>query len=114
VVAGAVLSWMAGPYAIIAVLGATMQGYGWWRMARRRELSAGRLGFVSSGVLLTVLGMSVVREGIRIHALDVAALYEYHAAATRIGGLPVFLFFFVINGLLIAWVLLSARRALSA
>lgn len=113
-VLGGTLSWMAAPYAAIALVGLGIQGTGWWRMWTSGRLTARRLAVISVGVLLTVLGMTVIREAIRLTAVDISALHNLHAEAARVGGLSVFLLFFVINGLLVAWVFVLAKRGLGA
>ena len=103
-VMGGVLTWMSAPYAVVAAVGLSVQGFHWWRMRRTGELTARRLMGLSVGVLLTVLGMTIVREAIRLSSLDITTLHDAHADAAQVGGLFVFLFFFVVNTLLVAWV----------
>jgi hypothetical protein len=54
--------------------------------------------------------MTVLREGVRLTALPVERLYGVHSQATRVGGLTVFLFFFVLNAALVGWCIVLARK----
>jgi hypothetical protein len=44
----------------------------------------------------------VTRESLRLARIDISQLYNQHADALGMGGLPAFLIFFTINGVLIA------------
>ena len=62
------------------------------------------------GMLGTIAGTAVVREAIRLGAIDVASLFERHADAAQVGGFTVFLVFFVVNTVLISWCILLVKR----
>ncbi len=62
--------------------------------------------------MLSIVGMCMVREADRFARIDVAALYENHAAAAENGGRLVFLLFFAVNAAIIAWCVLAVRRDL--
>jgi hypothetical protein len=110
---------LAGLYLGAAVLGLLLQAIAWmaqWlRLRLRPRLSAAWLGVASVGVLTTVIGATVVREAIRLSAIDIHALYERHARAATVGGMPIFLLFFAVNAALIAWciALAQSRRGAS-
>lgn len=112
-VSGAAFSFMAAPFALLAAVGLVVQVVGWTRLGKTAELSAKGLGILSVGVSLTVIGMTVVREAIRLQSLNITPLFDQHADAAQIGGLSVFLLFFVINGLLVAWVFALVKQGLA-
>ncbi len=100
------------PYAVAALVGAVLQGVGWFRQWRGARLSRGWLLLASAGAMLTILGICMVREADRFARIDVAALYENHAAAAENGGRLLFLLFFAVNASIIAWCVLAVRRDL--
>ncbi len=110
---------LASLYLGAAVLGLLLQAIAWmaqWlRLRPRPRLSAAWLGVASVGVLITVIGATVVREAIRLSATDIHALYERHARAAAVGGMPIFLIFLAVNAALIAWciALAQSRRGAS-
>ncbi|MGB6044153.1 MAG: hypothetical protein WBF93_13420 [Pirellulales bacterium] len=73
----------------------------------------GWLTAASIGLVLTLVGVSVLRESVRLSEVDIAALYERHAAASMIGGLTVFLVFTVLNIGMIAACIWLVLRGLS-
>lgn len=104
------LSPMARLYLAIAIAGVAAQLLGWYQMlvaAREQQyLSLGSLMMCSSGLLATLLGMSVCREVIRLSALGPERLVELipqHAASMKVEGFWVFMLFAVINVGLIGW-----------
>ncbi len=101
---------LASSYRHIATVGAMAQAAGFGALLRAGAIRAGQLVLTTVGVLVTILGMTVVREAIRLHSVDITALYDAHAQASRVGGLRVFLAFFLINAALIAWAILLVRR----
>ncbi len=66
----------------------------------------------SLGLVLTILGMCVVREAVRFASIDVRALYAQHAQAAESAGLLVFGIFFLTNTALITACVLAVRRDL--
>jgi len=104
------MSPMARPYLALGVVGLLVQGIGWVRQWRSAEIQKAALMLSTIGVLLTVVGMTVVREALRITAIDLESLYAQHAAAAGIGGLSAFLAFFLINALAIIWCVRLVRR----
>ena len=103
---------VSAPYAVAALVGAVLQGVGWFSQWRGSRLSRGWLLLASVGVMLSILSMCMVREADRFARVDVTALYEHHAAAAENGGRLVFLLFLAINASIIAWCVLAVRRDL--
>ncbi|MGH7144031.1 MAG: hypothetical protein ACREJ2_07805 [Planctomycetota bacterium] len=101
---------LAAAWLIAALVGGLIQSAGWLWALKTGRLSAGWLAAQTVGLIVTLLGMTVGREAIRMTALPIASLYEEHAEAAKVGGLPVFLAFFVINAGLIVWAIRLARR----
>lgn len=86
----------AYPYLILAIFGSLMQASAWIRIWRG---GFERLWMIVAtlGCLFGLIGVSVVREVIRLSHLDITQLIDNHAAAHQIGGFAVFLLFSVIN-----------------
>ena len=68
---------------------------------------------------MNFVGMAVVNESTRLATFHAAGqlndLFERHARASQVGGLPVFLLFFAMNAALIAFCIrLVARRGAAA
>lgn len=93
----------ARPYLYLAMMGAVLQLIAWSSALRRHRLSPTILGLASAGVLATILGVTVLREAVRLHSIDISRLYEQHAEAAQIGGWWVFVFFMAVNAGLIVW-----------
>ncbi len=55
-------------------------------------------------------GGIVCREAVRLANVDLAALYDRHAAAARVGGVTVFVLGAVVNGAVIAYCVWLATR----
>lgn len=99
----AFLSPLAAPYFAAAILGVVVQAVGWSRVAASDRFSTGRLMVPTIGLTLTLVGMTVCREAVRMTALGperFAAHLPGHAEALSKGGLPVFLGFFALNAAL--------------
>jgi hypothetical protein len=101
---------LAGPYAVLALVGVVVQVSGWVVQYRKGRFVAGWLALSTLGMLGTIAGTVVVREAIRLGAIDVASVFERHADAARVGGFAVFLIFFVINTALISWCILLVKK----
>jgi hypothetical protein len=99
---------MAMPYLGAAVLGAVLQAAAWVGVLRAQGGHGKWLGLASAGLLLSILGTTVVREVLRITAMDFAALYPEHARAAAVGGRELFLFFFAVNAALATWAIRAA------
>lgn len=101
---------MARPFLYLAGAGAALQVIAWALIGLRGRFATGPLIAASIGCVGTLLGMAVLREAIRIGSMDFAALYERHAAAWGVGGLPVFLLFFVVNAGAVLYVIRTIVR----
>ncbi|HMP15891.1 MAG TPA: hypothetical protein PKD72_02620, partial [Gemmatales bacterium] len=109
----ALLSPLALPYLLTASLGILLQAIAWGIQVGYQTLQRLPLVLSSLGLLMTLLGMTVVREALRLHALGpgrLEQLYPLHAGVYGKGGFPLFLFFFVINSLLVAYVFWLVRQ----
>lgn len=106
---GNVVGSLAGPYLLMAVIGLAVQVFAWIDQERLQTFCARALWVCSAGLGLTVLGMTAVREAIRLSTVDISALYEQHDEATSKGGLVVFVLFMLLNSALIAFCLRLTR-----
>ena len=101
---------LAGPYFIAAIAGLAIQVIAWVSQARRNDFQIGVLLALSAGLLVTITGMTVVREAIRLAAVDLNPLYAQHADAAAKGGLIVFSVFLLVNVGLMGWCLRIVSR----
>lgn len=99
------------PYTAITVLAALAQVVAWAQIYRRRRLTLGSLTFATVALAASLLGSGVVREAVRLEAIDLAALYPSHARAFEAGGLGMFLFFLVSNAAIIVYAVRLGLRA---
>jgi hypothetical protein len=103
---------LAGPYFYAAIGGVVIQAGSWlWQFARGR-LCTGALTAATIGMTVTVAGMTVVREAIRLKNVDLAVLMPLHAKAFQMGGFFVFFAFFVLAGVATAATIVLVRKAL--
>ena len=104
---------LAVPYFGAACAGLIAQAVGWGWIYRSARLDLKRLIFPTAGLLLTVVGMTVCRESVRIAALGPVrfeALFSIHAEAFSKSGFLIFLAFFVLNAGLIGYVFWLVRH----
>ena len=101
------------PYAILTVIGISLQFIGWSRQWRSKSLSSAGLTNSACGAVLTLFSLSVVREGIRISAIDLAAVSPQHAEAARVGGFGVFVVAAIVVSLLVFWCIRIVRTGIS-
>lgn len=102
---------VSGVYLCGAVAGLAIQLVAWiWQLARR-AWHGPALFCVSFGLLLSVVGATVAREAVRLAAVDIESLYPSHREAWEVGGLFVFLVFFVINAVAIAGCFVLVKRS---
>jgi hypothetical protein len=108
-VRAAVAGPLAGPW--LAMLGAAVvvQATVWCSAAIRGRLSSPLLLVATAGWLVGLVAVALVREAIRVTSVDVAAATASLVAALRIGGLPVFLVFAVLNAAAIVWCIRTVR-----
>jgi len=107
-----VLGPLAAPYLGLACVGGSLQIVAWIAQRRSENFDRRWLLLASSGALLTIVGIAVVREARRLAAVDISSLYAVHEQASQVGGLAVFLTFFVLNALAITVCILLVRTGL--
>lgn len=100
-------------YLAIALLGWGIQFAGWLQVRRTQALSTNRLALISTGMMMTLLGATVLRELHRLSRVDITGLYAQHASFYQSGGFRVFLLFAVVNTALIAWSIRIVARAVT-
>lgn len=81
----------------------------WLVAAIHGRLSSPLLLAATGGWIVGLVAVALVREAIRLNSVDVAASAASLAAALRIGGLPVFLVFAVLNAAAIVWCIRTVR-----
>jgi hypothetical protein len=101
--AAAITSSLALPYSVVTGLGAVLMLAGWLRQLRAGEGELAGLVLTSAGAVFALFGSGVMRESIRLHAIDLTPLYPQHAGAASAGGGWLFALFLVVNGALIAF-----------
>jgi hypothetical protein len=101
---------LSGPYLGLAVGGILTQGVVWGAEMHAPGLARVRLWLASIGVAAMVVGTTVVREALRLSAVDLTGLIPHHARAAGVAGLPVFVVFLLANGVLVAWCIRLVRR----
>jgi hypothetical protein len=102
------------PYLALAFGGVLIQLMGWLFVRRTGVLSNGALSICSVGLFCSLIGASVVREVLRLQAIEISSLYVRHAEASEIGGLSLFLIFAVINTAAIGYCVWLVRKELPA
>jgi len=100
---------LAGPWLTVAAAGLGLQIAAWTITLVSDRLSHGTLFVMTTAWVATLLGIAVVRETIRLKAVDLAIGGELHQTALGIGGLPVFLVFAVLNAIAIGWCIRTVR-----
>lgn len=100
---------LAGPWLTVAAAGLGLQIAAWTITLVSDRLSQGTLFVMTTAWVATLLGIAVVRETIRLTAVDLAIGGELHQTALGIGGLPVFLVFAVLNAIAIGWCIRTVR-----
>jgi hypothetical protein len=104
---------MGLPYFVAACTGLVVQAGAWLVIARRKRFDAPALAAASVGLGLTILGMTVCREAVRLETIGwegFEKLVPVHRAAAAKGGLVVFVLFFVVNAGLIGLCFVLVRR----
>lgn len=109
-VRGAITSSLALPFLILAIVGVMAQLGGWLIRWQATQPSRRRLILLSVATLLTIVSATVLREAVRLSAIDVTKLYEHHQEAARSGGIVLFGVFFVINMLAIIYAVQIVKR----
>ncbi len=91
------------PYLCLTVAGLVLQGIGWrWQWQASRFDIRGLMA-ATAGAVCSVLGVAVIREGVRLRAVDLVSLAPQHAQAATVGGFGVFIAAALLVSILIAW-----------
>ncbi len=98
-----VLGTFSLPFVLLTICGAILQAIGWSLQWRSNRLGVFGLATATTGLLMTLLGVSVIREAIRISAVDFASLYPRHVEAANVGGFGVFVVAAIAVTFVIAW-----------
>jgi len=93
----------------LVLLGGVLQGWAWIG-ARQRRSRRGFVRMVVVGAAMIVLGMSGLREIVRLVLMSERLRPADHVAASNVAGLPVFLAFLLFSGACIAFVVILVRR----
>ncbi|MEX0792287.1 MAG: hypothetical protein WD045_04090 [Pirellulaceae bacterium] len=97
--------------AVIVVCCLGMAGL-WWVMTKGLVPPLVSLSAVTGAMALAWLALGMLREQVRVAAIDFEALLPQHAEMAKIQGLWLFLLLAVINGGLIAWCFMLVRKGL--
>ena len=101
---------LAGGYFLVAVAAGLVTAFMFVMLYRHKGLCPYRLSVASAAWVIAITCMAVVREAIRLEAVDIESLYAAHDNAIGKAGLPVFLVFTVVNGGLIAYCFRLVRK----
>jgi hypothetical protein len=104
---------LAGPWLLVAAAALAMQLVAWSITLYSDRLAQVTLIVTTAAWVVALLGVAVVREAIRLAAVDLEAGSELHDVALGIGGLPVFLLFAALNAAAIVWCIRTVRAALA-
>jgi hypothetical protein len=105
---------VALPYTAATAIGASMMLAGWTAQLQRATFHTRSLAVVTVGAVLALLGSGVMRETLRLSAVDIEALYPAHAHAAEAGGLALFLVFMAVNGAIVVFAAKTAMQAARA
>ena len=108
-----ILSRVGLPYLFMAGCGCGVQFASWIQIKRSTRFERIWLITASAGLLMTLLGTAVIREIARWVQLNGDTQISRHQQAAEVGGLPVFLLFFVINIALMTYCIMRVKRGLS-
>jgi len=100
------------PYLVLSAVGVVTQLIGWGVQLARGSMNRFWLLVTSAGLVINFIGMAVMNESTRLAALDITKLFDDHAAAWRITGFGLFLFFAVVNFSLIGFCIYLVRNYL--
>lgn len=103
---------LGGLWLLLLLGGLLVQAVVWGISLRAGRLATPLAGLLTAGWLLGLLGLLVVREVIRLAAVDLEALLPQHERAAAIGGFPVFLVFASLSVAAIVWCIVAVRRGL--
>jgi hypothetical protein len=92
-----------GPYLYLGIACWGAQLLLWLVQMTKAKFSGVLLTLLSIVCPLGIIGMTVVREEVRLAAIDMEPLYPLHKAAMGVSGIVCFLIFFVLNVVLLLW-----------
>ena len=104
----------AGVYLWLGPVAIALQLVGWIAALAAKRLTSLALGAVTIGAVGFALCVIVLREVLRLGRMNLDALVELHQAEAHVGGLFVFLAFFVVNAVVITYCVVLVRRGLAA
>ncbi|HAI10883.1 MAG TPA: hypothetical protein DCM28_04220 [Phycisphaerales bacterium] len=93
----------SGPFLYIGIACGGVQLLLWLAQLTRPKFSGMLLSLLSVFCPLAIIAMTVVREKVRLAAIDLEPLYPLHKQAMGIAGIVCFLFFFILNAGLILY-----------
>lgn len=108
------ISSRAWPYLGVAVVGLLGQAWLWRCVWKSGCVCGGTIASLAGAIVMAVGAATGLREMRRTATVDLAAYLEQHTAATKIGGIGVFLVFAVVCTGGITAVVLAVRRGLAA
>lgn len=91
----------SGPYLYLAIACWALQILLWLVQMSKAKFSGMLLTLLAVFCPLAIVGMTVVREEVRLAAIDLEPLYPLHKAAMGVSGIFCFLFFFILNAVLL-------------
>jgi hypothetical protein len=97
-------------FAVVAVAGFLLEGAAWARVWSNKSLTSGLWWATAGGVVVATAAAAYLRELRRVAALDLSRGAEIHAAAARVGGEGLFLFYLAANTLVIVGLIILIRR----
>lgn len=79
------------PYLWMTVMGLIGQLAGWSLQFRSGKFTVSGMALATAGCGLGLIAVSVLREGLRVNAVNLSTVAEHHAMAAQVGGFYVFL-----------------------
>jgi hypothetical protein len=101
----------AALYLAMVCAGLLIQAVAWAFQLRQQGFHARWLGLASAGGILTLLGVVVIRESVRLGSIPIKEYAGQHGHAATVGGFTTFLVFLVINTVLIAGSIYLVRHS---
>jgi hypothetical protein len=113
-VRSALMGWLAMPYIILFAIASAIHVATWVVAFRLQKESVIRpLLLATFAWAIAIVAASVVREVIRLVAIDATGLAERHQAAKQVGGFVLFVISFVVNTTLIVVCVVIVRRSIA-
>jgi hypothetical protein len=101
-------------YLLLLLLGLLMQIRCWWKQLYLKRLQVNLLSEATLGATFSLLGISFLREAIRVRIVNSTFQYHKHAEAAQMDGFWVFVIFTVIVTAVIVWCIQIVREGLRA